>query len=206
MKRCVPISSKKVTFVVLGVLLPFLLGYLLFWYPETTRLEIKNERTPESNVRVVVIESDNEWIKAATVVREIFQVPFNLASYNICLRNNSRMEGLGGKTFVDVNALITDESGKVVLGPIFLPKQGGSCGTVSIRPFILTIKDANFELNTEFLPGKLQMDLDVAADDNIDAWPTNSNKITSTLIFFFVYFSLLQLMREYLNWYRKSFL
>ncbi len=197
-------SSKLIPFPLFGVAIPTLVAYFLFWYSSTTVVPIKNERTQEGNVRVVRMESPSQLNRLLAVARAALQVPFDLSNYNICLRNQTKLAGAGGETFLDVQALIMDESGKTILGPIFLSKQGRACGEVSISPFVLGIGDVEpIIINAEYLPARLKGNFDIAADEDRGAWPTRSSQIVSTFIFLIAYGAVLKLLNEYINWLRK---
>lgn len=204
-------KPRKWIFYVFGLVLPTFLFVVLFWYHDTTRVNIVNEVTDDGRVKVTQAPVKSGFGNLLKNTRAVFQVPFDLSEYRICFQNRTTAVPPVGRVMeLDVDIFLTDQGGGASSSPIRVPKMGVSCTDIRINPFILGVQQIEaIPINPEILGRNGTTTIgylpDVSADTQIGAQPTFNTKIVSTLIFLLAYGGIFKLVSEYIKWAKKTF-
>lgn len=184
----------KVVVIIFFFLISIYFTYYLFWNIENIKIPIRNEATIDGFVLVTIddgIFNDN----AANAIRRLFQVPFNLNTFQICIRNRSTVGDTLGPVGVDVDFnIIESKSDRELSDPIHLSPYGEECIPFELqRKFRLKMIETKFNVDPDLVSKNttLKFSPDISVNEAKGVYPSLNTKLISSFIFLVAYLTIL---------------
>lgn len=179
-------------FVLIYLIFPLCSALYLFWYD--TDIPFSYQATEDG--KVVARLKLNEYLKPdiKNSLRRFFQSPFGLTSYEICIKNSTRISQGDKGTFLDSRVVIEDDNGEELsVSPIFVGGGMDNCIYTDLK--VIVLSETNFRI-----PGDLiKIGEIVKVDNNVypqKASPVFPDKIVSSLLFYLSWWALVHLLKD----------
>lgn len=128
---------KIVIFLSFFILAPILSSRYIFWDPSVFA-SVAEEKTSDEQL-LITVNRNISYQGLRTVIRRIFQVPFDLSYVDVCIENKSSATELDEKTFLKSEAIFKDLNGDDIdIQPLKIGSNSKNCLPVNLDKFILS--------------------------------------------------------------------
>lgn len=176
-------------FLFFFIIIPSFASYSLFYY--NVDIPVKNEKIGDDKILVTV--DKNVFLKPNLkyTLRRIFQAPFDLSYYNICILNDSKAAEQSEVEFLDTTITLDDiETDKHSIDSLTIKGGGRECFVTNLESMFLSA--GGFTYSLKYFPSLVEFDINIHAEEK--AYPNIYDKIASTIIFFVAWLSMMMLI------------
>ena len=168
----------------------------LFWFDVNMSVESspKIDKDEQKVIAVTVYKDSLTYPNLKNSLRRIFQAPFDLTYYNLCIENRSRATENGEVQFLDATVSLTDIEGKSISRvPLNLKANKKTCFLLNLDNMVL--KNATLSAyQLKYFPTSIKFDTDPVV--STVAVPVFWDKFTSTIIFYVSMLGLVSLINS----------